>query len=324
MLDHTQNPASRENTLPPGSGASVLAMFVLLAAATAVGCGGASADAVAPPPQGHGTVAGVVRAVAGAPYPNVVVRLTTTSGVLQDTTSVTGSFSIGAVPVGSHLLNVDLPPATTAATALPRAIQVSAAQTTQADVEINVVPVLARLNVGTVDIFGEVVNAQGIKTTNSPDLLFAKNVFDPPLGLLTEITNPNGRQLTLAEWSTATGQALTRCNGPSATVALDLSGLVPGGTYSFWLNFLRVRRVPGDPINPATDLIRILPLGSGTTNVAVADAQGGLRATVTHASCILTDAATVVMPVIYHIRGNTFGAAHIPDPEEVTQLLFYF
>ncbi len=289
-------------------------------------CGSTSpADPGTPPP---GSVTGSVRDLGNRPYPNTVIQLTTSSGVLTATTSATGDFSLPQVPVGTHQLDFTAPLSTTVVTQVPVSVQVTSGQATQVDLQVDTPPKAALLNLGTIDIFGEVRDEQGNPPVNQTDLLFARNVWDPPFGLLTAITRPNAQQLTLAEWSSASGQALVSCNGASSSVELNLAGLIPGGTYTVWVNFLIVRRVPGESVAP-TDVPKILPLGSATrsspiVNVLVADAQGAIQATLTHPSCILTDAVTIVMPVIYHINGMLYGGAHIPDPEEVAQLLFYF
>jgi hypothetical protein len=269
-----------------------------------------------------------VRDLANRPYPSTVIRLTTSAGVLTATTSATGSYSLAQVPAGTHQLNLTAPLSATVVTAVPVSVQVTSGQATQVDLQVDVPPQAAFLNIGTIDIFGEVRDGQGNAPGDPSDLLFARNVFDAPLGLLNAITRPNTQQLTLAEWNTASGQAMVYCNGASTTVDLNLTGLVPGGTYTIWVNFLSVRRLPGEPVNVATDVPRILPFGSTTRtgpvfNVLLADAQGVIQARLVHPSCLLTDAPTIVMPVIYHINGNLYGGAHIPDPEEVTQLLFY-
>jgi hypothetical protein len=38
----------------------------------------------------------------------------------------------------------------------------------------------------------------------------------------------------------------------------------------------------------------------------------------------LTDQVALVIPVIYHLNGNTFVGGHIPDAEDVTHMLVYF
>ena len=49
-----------------------------------------------------------------------------------------------------------------------------------------------------------------------------------------------------------------------------------------------------------------------------------IDASIEHSSCILTDQVALVIPILYHLNGNTFGSSHVPDAEEVVQMLAYF
>jgi hypothetical protein len=100
--------------------------------------------------------------------------------------------------------------------------------------------------------------------------------------------------------------------------------MIPNGTYTLWCNFLNKKKSVGESFSFGTDLIKIEPLGSGTKNIVVADANGSVDKVIQHSTCIITDSPGLVIPIIYHINGNTYGADHIPDAEEVNHMLVYF
>ncbi len=83
-----------------------------------------------------------------------------------------------------------------------------------------------------------------------------------------------------------------------------------------------------EPIDFMNDFVNLTnpPIGasSGTENILIADADGTINASLEHNSCILTDEVALVIPILYHINGQTFGGGHVPDPEEVAQMLAYF
>ena len=87
---------------------------------------------------------------------------------------------------------------------------------------------------------------------------------------------------------------------------------------------LKTKKTAGQAISFGTDVDRIEPLGSGVLNIQKASITGTINATINHPFCILTESAGLVLVVVYHLNGKTFGAAHIPDEEEVNQQLIYF
>jgi hypothetical protein len=174
----------------------------------------------------------------------------------------------------------------------------------------------------------EILDKDGITPTNPNEPLYAANIFDAPLGLLTAIKAPDGHHVTLAEFKAAKGNIMVRCNGDSATLEISLEGMIPNGTYTFWLAYLNKTRKVGEAIDFMNDFVNPTnpPVGasSGTENIAIAGADGAINVTLRHLSCILTDEVALVIPILYHINGKTFGGGHVPDPEEVVQMLVYF
>ncbi len=104
--------------------------------------------------------------------------------------------------------------------------------------------------------------------------------------------------------------------------------MIPNGTYTFWLAYLKRKVSVGQRIDFANDFVNQTnpPIGpsDGSGNVVVADADGKINLRLEHSTCILTDEVALVIPVLYHLNGKTFGGGHQPDAEEMVQLLVYF
>ncbi len=139
---------------------------------------------------------------------------------------------------------------------------------------------------------------------------------------------PDGHQVTLSEFKQAKGEMLVHCNGNSSTIEITLEGMIPNGTYTFHLAYLNKTRKVGQSVDFANDFVfhPNPPVGpsNGSGNVLIAGADGTINATLTHSSCILTDEVALVIPIIYHLNGITFGGSHIPDAEETAHMLVYF
>jgi hypothetical protein len=212
--------------------------------------------------------------------------------------------------------------------ALPISVYLRPNQIATVDFKIKPKPVVAHLNFGSVQLLEEIVDKDGNTPIDPNEPLFAANVFDDPIGLLTAIMAPDGHQITLSEFQTAKGNMMVHCNGDSSTVEISLEGMIPNGTYTFWLAYLKKTRSVGEQIDFMNDFVNFTnpPIGpdTGTGNIAVADDNGMIKVTLNHGSCILTDEAALVIPVLYHINGKTFGGGHVPDPEEMAHMLAYF
>lgn len=280
------------------------------------------------PDQGSGSVVGTVEDEDGNSYPNTQVILTNGSERLEAITDFEGNFDITTKDIGAYEITMTPPLSTLPVTTIPAMVEVKDKQTSTVDLVIQTQPVVAHLNFGNVDLLGEIKDKDGneVEVTDVNEPLYASNVFDDPLGLLTAIKAPDDHHVILSEWLTAKGNVMVSCNGNTSTVDIALEGMIPNGTYTFWLAFLNKTKKVGQSVNFATDLVHSTnpPLGSGTENVVIAGVDGTLTATIQHSSCILTDEVALVIPVIYHINGNTFGAGHTPDEEDVAHMLAYF
>ena len=326
LVNHSIQLAMKNDTLPdskrllypilPGL------IAVLLCVAVWGGCSGDGMDG--DPPQPEVAITGSVKDENGNPYPKTLVTLSKGTAQLETRTNTGGTFEFDTEEIGTHQITMVLPLSTTTVTANPVSVNLLANQTSTVNFVVQAQPVVAHLNVGNVDILGEIKDSEGDIPTDPDEPLYARNVFDAPIGLLTAIETPDDHHVTLSEWETAQGEVRVHCNGNLTLSEIDLQGMIPNGTYTLWLNFLNTVKQPGETINPSADLVKIEPLGSGTSNIAVADGSGRIEVTILHPSCMLTEEVALVMPVIYHINGNTYGSAHIPDAEEVVHMLVYF
>ena len=305
--------------------ASNISYFIICFLFLALACSSSSDDEPDPTGVEGGTISGTVKDANGNDYPGVEVTLQGEGMNKEQVTNSEGKFSISTKGAGTYNVTIEPPLSSTVITAQPVSVTVNDNGNAKADFVIETEPVNGILNSGSADILGELKNESG-NPPISGQLIYAANVFDPPFGMLTAVIAPDDHHISLTEWEQAGGQLMADCNGSKAQVSLELEGLIPNGTYSFWLNFLNTPKSPGQAVNFATDLAFIQPLGqsNGSENVAIAEEDGSLSVSVEHGSCILTRKEGLVFVVVYHINGNTYGSSHIPDPEEISHLLFYF
>ncbi len=275
-----------------------------------------------------GEVTGTVKDENGNPYPSTLVSISKGSEKTARATNEIGGYTIKTKDIGTYTMEVTLPLSTKLVSSPVSTVNVVADNAVTVDLIIQPQPAMAHLNFGNVQLLEEIVDANGNTPVSPSEPLFAKNIFDDPIGHLTAIKAPDGHQVTLAEFKTANGSLVVHCNGNSSTIEIDLQGMIPNGTYTFWLAYLNIARKVGESIDFANDFVNMTnpPIGSssGTVNIAVAGADGSIQVTLEHASCILTDEVALVIPILYHINGKTFGGGHVPDAEEMVHMLVYF
>lgn len=302
-------------------------MVAILFMTIAVCCSNDDPDPQRQPAQTE-EIMGTVKDENGNPYPSTLVSLEKGTEKNTVASNQEGVFTFVKKDIGSYDLEIAQPLSTEAVSANPVKINVLADQAATVDFVIRPMPVEAHLNFGNVQLLEEIVDKDGNTPTNPGEPLFAKNIFDAPLGQLNPMTAPDGHQVTLSEFKQAKGEMLVHCNGNSSTVEITLDGMIPNGTYTFWLAYLKRKVKVGENIDFGNDFVNITnpPIGpsNGSGNVVVADADGKIETTLTHSSCILTDEVALVIPVLYHINGKTFGGGHQPDAEEMVQMLVYF
>ncbi|UII79554.1 carboxypeptidase-like regulatory domain-containing protein [Flagellimonas sp. CMM7] len=275
-----------------------------------------------------GTVSGLVSDDNGNVYPGTLITISKGSETSSRVTDSEGKFRLNTKSVGTYDVVLELPLSTKAISSADVSVEVLENKESNVDFMIQPQPVKAHLNFGNVQLLEEIVDANGNTPTASNEPLYAANIFDQPLGLLTAIKAPDGHHVTLAEFKKAKGNLNVHCNGDKAFVNVALEGMIPNGTYTFWLAYLNKTRKVGEPIDFMNDFVNITnpPIGAsnGSENIAVADVNGAINVTFEHNSCILTNEAALVIPVLYHINGKTFGGGHVPDPEEMVHMLAYF
>lgn len=279
-------------------------------------------------PQGTGTISGTVQDEQGNPYPSALVKLSNGTDQLERATNAEGIYEKETNGIGTYQVTLVPPLSTEVVSANPVSANMKTNQAAKVDFIIKPKPVEAHLNFGKVQLLEEIVDKDGNTPTDPNEPLFAKNIFDAPLGQLNVIKAPDGHQVTLSEFKAAKGYLMVHCNGNSSTIKITLEGMIPNGTYTFWLAYMKRKVKVGESFDFANDFVNFTnpPIGpsNGSGNVLVADANGKIEATLTHASCILTDEVALVIPVLYHLNGKTFGGGHQPDAEEMAQMLVYF
>ncbi len=303
------------------SNATIFTLILLTLFLTSNSC---KDDDQNPNPTVINEVTGTVKDENNNPYANTLVKLFNGSTTLETRTNAAGNFSYDLQRTGDFQITI-IPPLATKVTS-----QDTVSVNVQKDVEANInftiqSPSLSpNVILGPVDIFGEVRDQNSMIPTSPDEPLYARNVFDPPIGQLTPIKRPSSQHVILSEWKNAQGTIKVNCTGNATTVNLALQHMIPNGTYTIWLDFLNKVKKVGELVNLNTDLVTIEPLGSGTLNVVRAGSDGSINTSINHSSCVLTREVALVMIVDYHINGNTFGSGHIPDAEDVSHLIVYF
>ena len=300
-------------------------ILVIILTCTALSCIKSDTDF---PVDLTGKIKGIVKDELGNPYPKTKVSFTNGSDTVEMVTDMKGNFSGETKDLGQYSVSIIPPLSTELVTAIPISVNLRYHQVANVDFVVKPTHVTAHLNFGSVQLLEEIVDKEGNTPIDPNEPLFAANIFDDPIGLLTPIMAPDDHQITLSEFQTAKGNLVVHCNGNSSKVEVNLEGMIPNGTYTFWLAYLNKTRSVGEQIDFMNDFVNFNnpPIGpdTGTGNIAVADDNGMLKATLEHGSCILTDEAALVIPVLYHINGKTFGGGHVPDPEEMVHMLVYF
>lgn len=269
-------------------------------------------------------IVGVVKDVNKKVYPNTKIILSSSSGETETTTNTVGKYQFDITSDGVYEVSIVPPLSSTVISESVVTKEFTTVESKTVDFLIEPQSLNALLVYDGIDIFGEIRNETGAVPVGSQELIYARNVFDQPIGRLTPIKAPDGHQLTLLEWKRAQGTVVVDCNGDLATINISLNGLIPNGTYSFWLNFLNKKKIPGESVSLTEDVVKTEPLGSGALNIVVADNNGYIKTKINHTSCVLTREVALVMVVDYHLNGKTFGADHIPDDEDANHMLIYF
>jgi len=292
---------------------------LLLLALFSLACEGKNEGPTAVP-----EIKGTVNDENGNPYPKA--RVIVSDGVKAHVliTNIEGKYEWDTDLTGAFTVNLTRPLSTQIQGQNPVNITIQTNQTAEVNFSLQTQAVQATLNLGSLDVFGEVKNKDGNIPTLPEEEIYARNVFDPPIGQLNPVKTPTGQAVTLADWQKASGSIKVACDANLATAQINLSGMIPGGTYTLWCNFLNKVKGPGQSINLGADVVKIEPLGSGSSNVVIAKADGSITSSITHPSCLLTAEPGLVIVVIYHLNGKTFGADHIPDEEDVSHMLVYF
>jgi len=303
----------------------LIIMSLVLVLMALMGCSKSNSEQVEN--QGSGEVSGSVKDEDGNPYPSTLISLSKGNEKTIRATNELGVYNIKTKDIGTYTMEILLPLSTKLVSSPISTVNVQANQTSTVDIVISPQDMIAHINLGAVDVLNEVKDINGNTPTDDDTPLYAANYFQEPIGFLSEIKAPDDHHITLSEWKKANGSILVHCNGKSSTVEITLEGLIPNGTYAFFLGFLNKSKKVGEHVE-LEDLVYPAnpPIGAsdGSENVLIAGSDGTLTATLEHTSCILTEEVALVIPVVYHINGWPSGGGFIPDVENVAHLLIYF
>lgn len=296
---------------------------VLIFCCVLLACGKGDPDLVTDQPK----VTGTVQDQHHNSYPGVSIFISNPSEQVGVVTDDEGKFSANIQHTGNYEVLLRPPLSSTVHGNNPVVIDVEPSMSSNVNFTIEPQEVKAHPNIGMVDIFRQIRNKDGNAPVQDDEQLYAANTYEQPIGFLKEIKAPDGHTVTLAEFSSAKGTVQVRCNSKQSSVEFSLEGLLPNGTYTVWLAYLKSRKTVGQPIAGSDFVYEIKPpvgSSSGTENILHADDKGSIHVTKKHSSCILTNEPGLVIPIIYHINGKTFGGGEIPDSEQVVHMLAYF
>lgn len=171
-----------------------------------------------------------------------------------------------------------------------------------------------------------VEDADGETPTDPAALLFETVQHNP-------IMAPDGRQVTFAEFSAATGTASVECIDAGTRVTVALSGLIPNGVYTLW-NV--VFDAPGfEPTFEHMSGLGTLGPADGSQNGFVASATGTARVSATTPpgalsmvgeieGCVLTDEFEWHLVGAYHLDHRTYGPDLGPEGTVAEQFAMVF
>ncbi len=151
------------------------------------------------------------------------------------------------------------------------------------------------------------------------------------------IIAPNGHHVTLGEYNTVEGRAQIKCLSNGTHVTLNLSNLIPNGTYTIWTLTFQAPGFDGTLASLFANLTGVgafgLSDGSANTFVASASGKGQITRIVTAGnlsefgsigSCVLSDEFEVHFIGAYHLDGNTYGPTPGPDGSYIEHFGFIF
>lgn len=197
------------------------------------------------------------------------------------------------------------------------------------DAEVFPEPVV---NTDIVPLFSRIADADGATLTAESDLSLAVHLLPSLEG--TPVTTPNGRPVTLGEFTDIAGRATVECTGEGTRADLELSGLIPGGVYTLWLFTFEEpgfdgtpdHRLGGGAYGPYDrDQNAFVASESGEAEISVLARAGTLSAIPAEITgCLLSDTYEFHIVGTYHIDGLTYGAMPGPVGTEAFQFGFIF
>ncbi len=298
-----------------------------------IGC--SSSDDGAPiAPAGSGDIKGVVAQDDGQVYSGVGVNLLQAGTFkVRSNTDNNGAYEFANLSEGSYEVTVTPPLAGKVQGSDIKNVTVKAGSTAQTDFTFELVPVEAVLVYDDTDTFGELKNADGDMPVDDAELVYARNVFEEPIGELYPIEAPDGHHLTLGEWRQAKGTATASCDGEITKYSLSFSGLIPNGVYTVWHLLLDKRKESDQSVSIENELVGMGALGGGNGEfnniIASPTGEGQLTVEVApgpmsligdHPACSITSLPGFFMVLNYHIDDKTHGIRPGPDRDDIAHM----
>ena len=273
-------------------------------------------------------VQGTVMDEQGNLYSNVEVTLQ--PGNIQKDTDNNGGYIFNDLTPGDYQVLIKPPTASEVPLGNSTAVTLTEGQTQNTSFTLKILPVEATLVLDQNDPLSQVRNEQGSIPVDGDELLFRLQG-----GSSFPILAPDGHQLTLEEWSTAQGTSTVICDKTASHYDISLTGLIPDGVYTVWNNIYASSQRPGN-FGGAQIAGGALGRADGSENGFTASSSG--TATISfivgggealgfggeQPDCVLTDAGGIVLVVLYHIDGQTYGSDPGPPETWVDHLLFFY
>jgi hypothetical protein len=132
----------------------------------------------------------------------------------------------------------------------------------------------------------------------------------------------------------AFGQRPVTCDGTTSYYNISLTVLLPNGVYTVWNWMYPNSKKLGDAVN---NTFAGGPLGSsdGSKNAVTASSNGEASLSFgvsggtplefgVQPGCALTDAGGLILVILYHIDGQTYGSSSGPRETIADHLLFFY
>ncbi len=244
------------------------------------------------------------------------------------TTNIEGEYAFTDLDPGNYTVSLRTPLTSEVIGGNTLQVQLNADQPVNADFRIRNIPVEGHVVLGLTDPLGH-VRTIGNEIPSDPNELIYRS-GNPPV----PITAPDGHHVTLQEWMSTQGTALVTCDGAVTRYELNFTGLIPNGVFTLWNIPFSVSVGPGSGLSGSIGA-GSLGAANGSQNAFVAAEDGTAAITLSVIGgnplsvfgeaprCTLTDARGLMLVVLYHIDGQTYGPDPGPENTLSDHMIFY-